>query len=337
MAAYTETVPVAETEAASSRSWWRRPCRVVAFESRPFDTSRQANWAFFPLHPLLWRAAQWLTGESVWSGLLLANLAFLGALGLLHLLAEQLGLGRAGADAAVLFAAFNPAGLFFVLPHTESLFLLLATGSFLAGYRRHWVWAAGLAMLAAATRFNGLFLLPALLLLFHRIEGPRQWQRALWLALIPLGLVAFMGHLWIETGNPLAFADIQVKWARELQPPWVAMNEWFRRPLLLATPWNPRFVHTLALVVTAFALWWCWKRRHLGLGLLTLLTVLAPLCTGTLMSVTRYVAILPATYLALGWLTQRSTAALLVAMATSVMLLALLTAAFAAGVNIGGA
>lgn len=92
------------------------------YERRPFDTSRQANWAFFSLHPLLWRGAAAITGEWLWSGVLLANLWLLLALALLWQLAFKLTQSIRLADRAIVFACFWPTTYFMSLSHTESLF-----------------------------------------------------------------------------------------------------------------------------------------------------------------------------------------------------------------------
>ena len=50
------------------------------YERQPFDASTQHTWAFFPLYPLLLRAAYSITGEYALTGSLLSNLFLLFAL-----------------------------------------------------------------------------------------------------------------------------------------------------------------------------------------------------------------------------------------------------------------
>ena len=144
---------------------WYATIAEHGYDAGPFDASAQHNWAFFPLHPLLWRAAAAATGEFALTGIALANLCFLVALVVVHRVALALDLAPAAADRAVLALALFPASYFFALPWTESLFLLLSASCFLAALRERW-WLAGvLAALASITRLNGLFLVAALAIL----------------------------------------------------------------------------------------------------------------------------------------------------------------------------
>jgi hypothetical protein len=107
------------------------------YEHRPFSATRQANWAFFPLHPLLWRLMAKITGEWFWSGIVLANLLTLAGWSMLWKLVETLTESTESADDAVLFAAFWPTSYFMTLPQTEPLFFVLVTLTFLSAcYRR---------------------------------------------------------------------------------------------------------------------------------------------------------------------------------------------------------
>ena len=75
---------------ANDAGWYSTIVRS-GYERRAFDASRQANWAFFPLWPLVWRAASFATGELMWSGLALANVLLVGAMILLRLSAGACG------------------------------------------------------------------------------------------------------------------------------------------------------------------------------------------------------------------------------------------------------
>lgn len=270
---------------ANDAGWYSTIVRN-GYEARPFDTSRQANWAFFPLWPMLWSGAAALTGEMMWSGLLLANLLLVVAMVLLHRLATQLADRdvRQG-DAAVLFACFAPASYFFSFPQTESLFLVLVLLAFLQATRSRHAWASGAGALASAARFNGLFLLPALW-----ITPGLDWRdrRRLWLLLVPVGSAAFAAWLWHLTGNPFAFSDIQVAWGRAPTFPTQPITDYLSQPYRIIVPWNPLVLNMASAIMAMLAVAWCVLRRRWGMALLVVLTLLAPLATGTLMSLTRY-------------------------------------------------
>jgi hypothetical protein len=160
------------------------------YEAIAFDVARQHNWAFFPLMPLLLRAAGGVTGEMRVTGMALSTGLLLLALLVLHELALALGLDEASARRAVLYTALWPTSVFFSLPTTESLFLLLCVVSGWGAATGRMGWAGLAGALASATRPNGLLLLPLLVL--------RNFQLLNFAAaLVGLGAVAF----WARRGR----------------------------------------------------------------------------------------------------------------------------------------
>ena len=107
------------------------------------------------------------------------------------------------------FLLIFPTAYFLHVGYTESLFLALVLGCFLAVRRDHWWLAGALGGLAALTRINGLVLVPAL-----AAEAWLEWDadgrhrlRAHWLA-IGLVVVGFVGYLALNLavyGDPLTF------------------------------------------------------------------------------------------------------------------------------------
>lgn len=114
--------------------------------------------AFFPLYPLLEHVAALVTeGDTALAGVLIANVACLGAFGLLRVLVER-ELGRAIARRTLLYMAIFPVSFFLVAAYAESLFLLLSVGAFLALRRERWLVAGVLIALATLTRPVGILL-----------------------------------------------------------------------------------------------------------------------------------------------------------------------------------
>lgn len=321
--------------AIGNDSGWYFTVARDGYEQRPFDTSRQANWAFFPLHPLLWRAAAFVTGEWFWSGILISNLFCLLGLALLWQLARNLTGSERIADSATLFASFWPSAYFMLLPHTEALFLALTCLSLLASSQHQWKLTGAAGFLASATRFNGLFLLPAVAVQW--LESERRPLDLLKFAPIVGGTAVYMWYLWAITGNPFAFKDIQVTWGRELTVPWSALLDYLARPHKIAAPWNPRLLHFGITIIGICSVITCWRRGWRGLAIFTALTILAPLCTGTLTSMTRYLSVSPGIYLALAIWSERSPRFGQLCMAMISISLALMCTLFALGINIAGA
>ena len=218
-----------------------------------FTSSRDA---FFPLYPLGVSALTHMGVQPVLAGVLVSLLAFgLALYGIHRLTTLELGstLRHGGADVArltVLVTALAPMAFFFSAVYSESLYLALSVGVFLCARRGRWVWVGVLGALAAATRSAGIVLLvPALLLYLY---GPREdsapafapvreaadagararaWVRPryrlrrdiLWLALVPLGLGAYMAYLWLAGGDALAPFHVQDVWQRHFVGPYVGV------------------------------------------------------------------------------------------------------------------
>ncbi|GAA0716772.1 mannosyltransferase family protein [Dokdonella soli] len=315
---------------------WYLTIAEHGYETRPFDATRLANWAFFPLHPLLWRATAALVGDLPAAGLWLANLAFLAALVVLHRLALALGRDAAGSQRVVFALALFPVSYFCALPWSESLFLLLSAGAFLAAVRERWGWMALLGMLATATRLAGLFLLPALALwVWPRRHGlsARPW---LALALIPLGLIAFMLELHVATGNALAFSGIQAAWGRHPTFPLEPILAIAQQPRLAIEDWNFRWLNLAVTLGGAAAVVALWRRREPALAVFLLLGLAAPLASGTLMSMARYaLGLFPLALVIADLTADRAVERGWFALSTA--LLALMSAAFALGMTFAGA
>lgn len=321
--------------ALGNDSAWYLSIAQQGYEQRPFEATRQANWAFFPLHPLLWRAIAKVTGEWFWSGVAMANLLTFAGLSLLWTLAYKVTESAENADSAVMFAAFWPSSYFMLLPQTEPLFFTLVVFAFVAAYSERW-WLAGLAgMLAGATRLNGLFLLPSLGLGWLR--GERRPQDLLKLLPVLIGAGAFMLYLWSITGNPLAFKDIQIAWGRSLVAPWHGIADYLHHPTRVASPWNPKLLHFLITAIGIASIVTCWRQRWYGMAAFTAMTILAPLLTGTLMSMTRYIGVAPGVYVALSVWTVRRKRLGQCFIALFAIATALLCVSFATGINLGGA
>lgn len=172
---------------------------------------------FFPVYPLLIKGLGGFAGfgVSVVVASAISLVSLLGALYLLHRL-TALELGEGTARATVRLVAFAPVAYFFTAPYTESLFLLLSVGAVYAARRRRWAVAGVLAAFASGTRNIGVFLVIALALIYLYEERP--WERlrpnVLWLALSPLGLVAFSLYLRAEVGDAQAWRHRQVYFGR---------------------------------------------------------------------------------------------------------------------------
>jgi len=285
---------------AADAVWYLNIARD-GYEKQEFNTDQQHNWAFFPLFPLIINAAARITGEFPLTASLLSNIFFFAALMFLHQTAILFGSDNAGAARAVFYLAAFPTSYFFSFPFTESLFLLLTVASFYCAQRQMWWRAGALGAFASATRLAGLFLIPALLILYwQRYRGRGLRPQLMSFGLMPLGLIAFMIYLRQTTGNALAFFDIQAAWGHApnffLRP----LFNYLMNPLVLAERWDFRLLNfcavVLALVCCGVLLW----RRRWAPAVYGLISLIVPLsATLSLQSMARYVMVIFPVFFAL--------------------------------------
>ncbi|MGH9070977.1 MAG: hypothetical protein ACRDX8_07405, partial [Acidimicrobiales bacterium] len=101
-----------------------------------------------------------------------------------------------------LFCLF-PGSFVFSMVYAEGLLIALAAACILALRRQRWLVAGVLAALATATRPNAIALgaacaWVAACAMYRR----REWRALLAPALAPVGILAYLGYLWIRTGSP---------------------------------------------------------------------------------------------------------------------------------------
>jgi Gpi18-like mannosyltransferase len=221
--------------------------------------------AFYPLYPWLVRVTTSLLRDELAGAFFVSTIASVIAGLLLHVLA-QLDEKAAVARATVFFMFIFPTSYFLHIGYTESLFLALVIGGFLAARNRRW-WLAGLlGVLACMTRVNGLVLVPALA--FEAWDqcraGNERWRWGWFWVVLPVSgfgiylLINFNVH-----GDPLAFLWAQEKyWRKAIAWPWVGIAEAWR---LMSAPlpfqaqmigWQEFFFVALGFCLSV----WAWLR-----------------------------------------------------------------------------
>ncbi len=187
----------------------------------PFD------FAFFPLYPLLIAAIAHFLGS--WSyfavGMLLSNGMLLGAMFIIYQLAKEIG-GDQVARRTLLYLCIFPTAFFFFTAYNESLFILLSAATFLALRHQRW-WVAGLlGFLGILARSTGVLIVVPFLyeLWLNRERVTVTWHSLLSglmpILLIPFGLLLYCIYCWKLTGDPIAFATVQLHWSRQASWPW---------------------------------------------------------------------------------------------------------------------
>jgi Gpi18-like mannosyltransferase len=193
--------------------------------------------AFFPLYPAMTRALHTVIhGDMLISGMLLANLAFLGTLIVFYRLVES-EFESETAGRAVLYLSIFPTALFFFAAYNESLFMFFLLFSVYAMRRSRWWYAGIFGGLAMLSRSISIFLMLLFVWEFARQKGPqllqswrekeisqalRQASGLLAIVCIPLGLAIYVYGLKVRFNDPLAFMHAQSHWREGLHFPWSA-------------------------------------------------------------------------------------------------------------------
>ena len=263
----------------------------------------KANWAFFPVFPMLLRVVALVFPISYpAAGLLIANIS----LGMFVFVAvKYLALLRPDVNgvALVVFLLAFPGGFYLSLQYSESIYAAL-TVSMLYLLRRDRLFGASvLSAVLTATRVTGILLLPVLVLKYlapvyrNWMMGERALARRALLAavlpilLAPAGLFLFMAYLYGHAGDALAFMHVQAGWGRGHEFPLFVLGE-----NLFVFDFNMFSSHVsqtpliaewsaLAGLAMSFYLWR--QARYMETWLL-LMSVLLPLSTG-LASMQRFV------------------------------------------------
>ncbi len=267
--------------------------------------------AFFPLYPLLIRGIGVLTGNHLVAGLLISNIAsFFGLLFFYKLVEHQY--DRTVAHRATFYISIFPTAVFFSAVYSESLFFALTVSSFYYIRERRWVTAGILGAFASLTRVEGVllavpFLIEWLTVVFSSGAAPAAALKALvarpvsgllrpvaGLALVPLGLAAYMAYLWVLRGDPLYFSHVQAHWGRHLAFPWESVAHSFK---LIAQARGAQTVANSALEIAFTALMLgvlvagAWRLRP-SYSVYMALSILIPMSTSSLMSMPRFALVL---------------------------------------------
>ncbi|HYZ14019.1 MAG TPA: mannosyltransferase family protein [Actinomycetota bacterium] len=256
--------------------------------------------AFFPLFPLVVRAVSFVAGGHPFgAALVVSNLAFLAALVVTYLLTD-LEYDERRARATVVLLAFFPTSFFFLMPYSESLFLLLAVAAFWFARRGSWVGAGIAGALAALTRSVGIALAPAIAIeaLHQRAEGRgRAWPGLLAAVATAGGTLAYLGSWELRAGDLLAPLHTQQSWERTFSWPWASLWEGTRTAFRYVGDTNGGYWLLDWLIVIPFlaAAAYALARSRPSYGVYLLVTLLIPLSfvfeDRTLMSMPRFVLV----------------------------------------------
>lgn len=268
----------------------------------------QYSQAFFPVFPFLIRIFSFIfpripnLDTSIftdpayfYSGIIISNLFFLGALYVLYKLIN-IDFKKDTAFLTIIFLLVFPTSFFFGSIYTESLFLLLAVSSIYLIRKGYFFWAAVLIALSTATRITGVLLIPLYLIEVFQSKNRTAY---IWSLITPLGLLAYMYFLKSSFGNPLYFLTSQPVFGagrssgQIILLPQVVYRyvKIFLTTNIFTLPFFNAFLEfTFTLVPLAFLIV-MFKKMRLSYLIFSISVLILPTLTGTFSSMPRYVLI----------------------------------------------
>ena len=259
---------------------WYNQIATYGYDLEPHHNFKQdaANWAFFPLFPILLAIAHKLTMLPYKiAGLLLTNLCMFFAIKLSLKYLRQTR-PKVAEHFWVWFCTTGPYAFYFTNGYSEALFWFLGCAALVFWNQKKYFQAGALTALLCATRLFGLFWSIAYVTdlwkrrneisLIKRLGNP---SLVLGLCLSPLGLILFIFYLYFHMGDGLAFSHIQIAWGRSFDtaiPEWLlALKEWNDFSFLFSEIPKSRYSHAyfnlfiiLGLILTIFC---CTQKRIL--------------------------------------------------------------------------
>ena len=282
-----------------------------------------SNVAFFPVYPLLTSLTTVLVRDPLPAGIIVSNLALLGALLYLYQLTRLEFNDDETAARTVFYIASFPTAFFFSAVYTESTFLLFSVATMYHARRQQWGLAAVMGLLAAGTRIVGVSLAAVVLLEWLRVHGwtlatcfkasawrglwlglKQDWVAVAFISLIPLGLLSYMLFLQLQFQDPLAFMTVQAAWKREnLGPVTIISRELgglLQQDLWAGDIWWHVVLDLSCFALAMFMMVVAWFRLGEHYAILIALGMLIPVSSST-QSLSRYLLVLFPVFMMLGW------------------------------------
>ncbi|MCI7382760.1 MAG: hypothetical protein SPI21_07375 [Hungatella hathewayi] len=256
-----------------------------------------ANWAFFPLMPMLIRGICYIFPFSPYIiGSVANTVIFTCALIMAGIYVFQTTQNEVYAKYFIILYSFGIYSIYFSALYTESLFFLEIVCFFYFMRKKNYILMGFFGALCSSSRNVGVFLVFSIATFytenyiiknksFHIIDwlitALKQPRLVFGVALIPSGIFIYMLYLYRLMGDPLAFMHIQRAWGRNMQNP-------FR--ILISAITN---INSNQFYLAVFALVWFYstfkllKKKLYPECCLSIILLLIPLSTG-IDSIPRY-------------------------------------------------
>jgi len=278
--------------------------------------------AFFPLYPLLIRLFSFgVRAYMPIVGAVISITSTVLGIWVLYMLVSQK--YPATGNWTVLFFILFPTSFYFLSVYTEGLFFLLSVSCFYFLFKRNWFLAALCGCFASATRVIGVCLvLPFVIEYFSTFKQWKPKKSFLYVLLIPVGILAYMGYLWMTSGDPLRFMHVLPGYGSHrsggsiILLPQVLYRYGkilifaFLQPTLMS--YLTTILEFVSVLCAGYTLYYGWIRRiSPSLWWYSAVVLLVPTLSGTFSSMPRYILAAFPIFITLGMIRSTRTKILL--------------------------
>ena len=253
---------------------------IAANGYSPNPVGAYADYAFFPLYPLLMRLFDFVINDIYISGIVISNIFLVISCIFLYNLVK-LDTDRDTALRSVKYLFLFPTAYILSGVLTESLFLALALACFYYARKGNWFLVGLLGFLLSLTRSIGVVII--IPILYEYLKSKSVSRDIFYLLLIPLGLLLFMIYNYYLTGDFLAFVHIQWAWGRHLANPLKTIYIGLTSSDMTLFLLSPAIFATISLSILVIF----YNRIRLSYWIFGLCSLIIPLSTG-LYSMPRY-------------------------------------------------
>ena len=252
-----------------------------------FGYVEKFQYAFFPLYPMLIRFLNQIFQNYLMSALLISFVSAFLAINFFFTLVS-IEFGKRYAQKAVLLLLSYPLSFYLLTAYTEGLFLLLAISTFLFTRRGNLFSATVASAMASATRPSGIAVVFSFLVYVYFSRG---YNTKNWYVLLSLsGILIYCLYLYSQTGDPFYFIQAQLHWHTGFAIPGSAIFHTFKQLLTPGFLAN-NFRNLLDFVMVIFGLsmiFRVWKRLSVDYAIFSILSLIMPLFSQTLVAMPRY-------------------------------------------------
>ena len=180
--------------------------------------------------------------------------------------------------------------------------LFFSVAAFCAAIEKKWLIAGLLAGVASASRLQGVFLFPALIV-EYACQKEWDWKKVRWdgaaLALCPMGFLAYMKYL----GGLSVFIDAQQHWVvrKAGSSPWLAFSNYYDRAWRGITQTggvealDERISYHgsfLVLILVILVIVTFWKKLRPSFRVYLIVSLLIPILSSSVMAIQRYALVM---------------------------------------------